>query len=218
LNPIRTIQDDIRAVYAGDPAVRTLLEVLVCYPGLHAIWMHRIAHRLWIWRLRFIGRCISHCNRRLTNIEIHPGARIGKRLFIDHGAGVVIGETAEIGDDVIIYQGVVLGGVSREKGKRHPTIGNSVVVGAHAILLGPITVGERARIGANAVVIHSVPPNTTMVGVLARPVTGDGEQAARLEHARLPDVVGEALRRMSEEVDALKKRIEEMEAERKKGG
>jgi serine O-acetyltransferase len=154
----------------------------------------------------------------LTNIEIHPGARIGKRLFIDHGAGVVIGETAEIGDDVIIYQGVVLGGVSREKGKRHPTIGNSVVVGAHAILLGPITVGERARIGANAVVIHSVPPNTTMVGVLARPVTGDGEQAARLEHARLPDVVGEALRRMSEEVDALKKRIEEMEAERKKGG
>ena len=213
---LRNIREDIRTVFAGDPAARTIWEVIFCYPGLHAIWLHRIAHRLWRWRLFFMGRLVSHVSRMLTGIEIHPGARIGRRVFIDHGAGIVIGETSEIKDDVIIYQGVVLGGTTHEKGKRHPTIGNRVVVGAHAILLGPITVGERARIGAHSVVIQSVPPRTTMVGVVAKPVRENGEEVPSLEHARLPDLVGEAIRQVMDEVNSLKQRLDDMEAERDK--
>ena len=150
------MREDIQTVFARDPAARSWLEVIFCYPGLHALWFHRPAHWCWNHRLRFLGRLISHLSRFLTGIEMHPGARIGRRLFIDHGMGVVIGETAEIGDDVLMYQGVVLGGTTLEKKKRHPTIGNKVVIGAAAVLLGPIVVGEGARIGANSVVIKSV--------------------------------------------------------------
>jgi len=211
---LTTIGEDIQAVFAGDPAARTVWEVVFCYPGLHAIWLHRLAHRLWRWRLFFLGRLVSHISRMVTGIEVHPGARIGRRLFIDHGAGVVIGETCEIGDDVIIYQGVVLGGTTHEKRKRHPTIGDRVVIGAHSILLGPITVGDGARIGAHSVVIRSVPPRTTMVGVVATPVREDGEEAPSLEHARLPDPVGEALKRVMDEIGDLKKRLEAVEKDR----
>lgn len=213
---IRTIREDIDAVFVGDPAARTVWEILFCYPGLHAIWLHRLAHRLWRWKLYFLGRLVSHLNRFLTGIEIHPGARIGRRLFIDHGAGVVIGETAEIGDDVIMYQGVVLGGTSREKKKRHPTIGNRVVIGTSSVLLGPITVGDGARIGAHSVVIHPVPPNTTVVGAVAKPVRRDGVEVEvpPLDHARLPDPVGDALQRITGELEALKRRLEAVEAEK----
>ncbi|NQT48633.1 MAG: serine O-acetyltransferase, partial [Chloroflexi bacterium] len=152
------MREDVRTVFARDPAARSLLEVLFCYPGLHALRFHRVAHFLWQHRLRFTARLLSHVSRFLTGIEIHPGARIGRRFFLDHGMGVVIGETAEIGDDVLIYQGVVLGGTSLEKRKRHPTIGNNVVIGAASILLGPITIGDGARVGANSVVVKSVPP------------------------------------------------------------
>lgn len=211
---IRNIREDVRTVFAGDPAARTVWEVLFCYPGLHAIWLHRVAHKFWGWRLFFLGRLVSHVSRMLTGIEIHPGANIGRRVFIDHGSGIVIGQTAEIGDDVLIYQGVVLGGTSREKGKRHPTIESHVVLGAHAILLGPITVGERARIGAHAVVIQSVPPRTTMVGVVAKPVRENGEEVTNLEHARLPDPVGEALKQVMGEVESLRKRLETLEGDK----
>ena len=212
-----TIRDDIRAVFRGDPAARTFWEVLFCYPGLHAIWLHRVAHRLWGWRSYFLGRLVSHFNRAVTGVEIHPGASLGRRVFIDHGSGVVVGETSEVGDDVIIYQGVVLGGTSHERGKRHPTIESNVVIGAHAVLLGPITVGERSRIGAHSVVIRSVPPRTTMVGVVARAAKEDGEDIASLEHARLPDPVGEALRKVMDEVNELRQRLDTME-NRGRGG
>lgn len=165
-----TIQEDIQSVYGRDPAARSTWEVLTCYPGLHALWFHRAAHWLWQRKLYWLARWLSHFSRWVTGIEIHPGARIGRRFFIDHGVGVVIGETTEIGDDVTLYQGVTLGGTSRNKGKRHPTLANDVVVGAGAKVLGPFTVGEGARIGSNAVVTKEVPPGATMVGVLARQV------------------------------------------------
>jgi len=149
----KTIREDIRTVFRKDPAAKNLVEVLFCYPGLHALWLHRIARLFYRMRLRTIARMVSHMGRHFTGIEIHPGARIGRRFFIDHGMGVVIGETAEIGDDVLIYQGVVLGGTSLAKKKRHPTIGNGVVIGTQAVVLGPITIGERARVGAGSVVL-----------------------------------------------------------------
>jgi serine O-acetyltransferase len=164
----KTLREDIRTVFAEDPAARNILEVVFLYPGLHALWFHRLAHWLWEHRLRFFARSLSHCARFLTGIEIHPGAKIGRRFFIDHGMGVVIGETAEIGNDVLIYQGVVLGGTTLQKKKRHPTIGNNVVIGSAAILLGPIIVGDGARIGANSVVVGSVPPGAVVVGVPGR--------------------------------------------------
>ena len=162
------IREDIRTVFAEDPAARTLWEVLCCYPGLHAIWLHRVAHLLWRHKLLFLGRLVSHFGRWLTGVEIHPGARIGRRFFIDHGMGVVIGETAEIGDDVTIYHGVTLGGTSWKEGKRHPTLGNGVVVGAGAKILGPIHIGDGAKIGSNAVVVKDVPMGATAAGVPAR--------------------------------------------------
>lgn len=199
------IREDIQTVFAKDPAAKTVWEVLFCYPGLHAIWLHRIAHWLWRHRLLFLARFLSHVNRWLTGIEIHPGARIGRRFFIDHGMGVVIGETAEIGDDVLMYQGVVLGGTSLEKKKRHPTIGNHVVIGAGATVLGPITVGDGARIGAGSVVIKPVPPGATVVGVPAHVAGPKQASEADLEHARLPDPV---LRSVSEALERLS-RLEE---------
>ncbi|QXM26292.1 serine O-acetyltransferase [Elioraea tepida] len=167
---LRTWVEGIDAIMARDPAARSRLEVLLCYPGLHAVAMHRLAHRLWRWRLRLPARLLSHIARMLTGIEIHPGARIGRRLVIDHGDGVVIGETAELGDDILIYHQVTLGGTSLVAGKRHPTIGNGVILGAGAKVLGPILVGDGARVGANAVVVSDVPAGATVVGIPARPV------------------------------------------------
>lgn len=165
---IKRVKDDINNIKKFDPAARTSLEILLAYPGLWAVWIHRIAHALWRRRFKTVARWISTWNRFLTGIEIHPGAKIGDRLFIDHGMGVVIGETAEIGDDCTLYHGVTLGGTSLEKGKRHPTLGNNVVIGAGAKILGPITLGNNASVGANSVVIKAVPDNTTAVGIPAR--------------------------------------------------
>ena len=208
---MRTMREDIRTVFDKDPAARSVLEVMFCYPGLHALWLHRMANFFWRHHLRLLGRFLSQFSRWLTGIEIHPGAKIGRRFFIDHGMGVVIGETSEIGDDVLLYQGVVLGGTTLEKAKRHPTIGNDVVVGAAAILLGPITVGDGARIGANSVVIRPVPPGATVVGVPGRSVEEGKKPTIDLEHARLPDPISEAIRVILEEQDRLEERIKRVE-------
>ena len=166
----KSLREDIEAVCQRDPAARSRAEVLLCYPGIHALIAHRLAHALWARRWRLLARFLSQVARTLTGIEIHPAATIGRRFFVDHGMGVVIGETTEIGDDVTLYQGVTLGGVSLENGKRHPTLGNDVVVGAGAAVLGPFKVGDGARIGSNAVVLKAVPPRTSVVGIPARPV------------------------------------------------
>ena len=167
------LQEDIQSVYARDPAARNWWEVVTCYPGMHAIWWHRwVSGPLWRVGLKWLGRVASHIGRFLTGVEIHPGATIGRRLFIDHGMGIVIGETAEIGDDCTLYHGVTLGGVSWDKGKRHPTLADGVTVGAGAKILGPFTVGAGARIGSNSVVVKAVPPGATMVGIPARIVEG----------------------------------------------
>jgi serine O-acetyltransferase len=211
---IEYIREDIQTVFEKDPAARSVWEIVCCYPGLHALWMHRVAHWLWTHRLRFCARLLSHIARALTGIEIHPGARIGRRVFIDHGMGVVIGETAEVGDDVLMYQGVVLGGTSLEKKKRHPTLGNHVVVGAGATILGPITVGDHARVGAGSVVVKPVPAGATVVGVPARIAEPKAPAPAardELEHGRLPDPV---LRTLSETLDRqsrLEERLRELE-------
>jgi len=173
------IREDIRSVFDRDPAAKSAWEVLTCYPGMHALWLHRFSHKLWKWGLRWLARFSSHVGRFFTGIEIHPGATIGRRVFIDHGMGVVIGETAEIGDDCTLYHGVTLGGVSWNHGKRHPTLGNGVVVGAGAKILGPFTVGEGAKIGSNSVVVKAVPPGATVVGIPAR-VVEDHADAARM--------------------------------------
>jgi serine O-acetyltransferase len=167
---LRSWVEGIDAIMARDPAARSRVEVILCYPGLHAIAFHRLAHKLWNWGLRLPARVVSHLARMLTGIEIHPGAKIGRRIVIDHGDGVVIGETAELGDDVLIYHQVTLGGTSLVGGKRHPTIGNGVILGAGAKVLGPIMLGEGARVGANAVVVSDVPAGATVVGIPARPV------------------------------------------------
>jgi serine O-acetyltransferase len=205
-------REDIQAVYAKDPAARSLVEVLTCYPGLHATWLHRIAHALWSRKHLTLARLVSHMNRFLSGIEIHPGARIGRRLFIDHGAGVVIGETAEIGDDVLIYQGTVLGGTSSERTKRHPTIGDGVVLGSHAVVLGNITVGDDAKIGSGSVVVESVPSGATVVGVPGRIVRMNGRRLNEepldiLDHGRLPDPVVDTLRCLVDRVETLERQI-----------
>ena len=171
------LREDILSVFDRDPAARSFWEVLTCYPGLHAVFLHRLAHALWGWRLRWLARFISYFSRFLTGIEIHPGATIGRRFFIDHGMGVVIGETAEIGDDVTLYHAVTLGGTSWNKGKRHPTLGDGVVIGAGAKVLGPITIGAGAKVGSNAVVVKEVPPGATAVGNPARIIEPAKEQA-----------------------------------------
>ena len=176
------LREDIRSVFDRDPAARTAWEVITCYPGVHAVILHRIAHRLWCMQLRWFGRMVSHFARFLTGIEIHPGATIGRRFFIDHGMGVVIGETAIVGDDVTLYHGVTLGGTSWNKGRRHPTVEDGVVIGAGAKILGPITIGARAKVGSNAVVVKSVPAGTTAVGNPAR-IIEPGQAQAREEKA-----------------------------------
>ena len=208
----KTLREDIQTVFAKDPATRSTLEVIFCYPGLHALWFHRLAHFLWQHRLRFLARLLAHLNRFLTGVEIHPGARIGRRFFIDHGAGVVVGETAEIGDDVLLYQGAVLGGTTLKKGKRHPTIGNNVVMGTGAVALGAITIGDRARIGAGSVVIKSVPPGATVVGIPGRIAEDHRKPLMDLEHGNLPDPVAEAVRLVLREQDKLDERLRILES------
>src|SRR5512138_3020272 len=192
------IREDIQSVLDRDPAARNTLEVLLCYPGLHAIWAHRLAHRFWTGGLKLFARWISQLMRGITGIEIHPGATIGRNVFIDHGMGVVIGETAEVGDYVTIYHGVTLGGTSLHKVKRHPTIKDHVVIGAGAKVLGAITIGANSRIGANAVVVKSAPPDSVIVGVPGQVVVRDHPshpvgRKADLEHGRLPDTIGDTL-------------------------
>jgi serine O-acetyltransferase len=209
---IKRIKEDIATVFLRDPAARSVIEVLFCYPGLHAIWLHRIAHFLWCKNFKFLARLLSHFNRLLTGIEIHPGAKIGRRFFIDHGAGIVIGETTEIGDDVLMYQGVTLGGTSLEKKKRHPTIGNNVVIGAGAIILGPIRIGNNVRIAAGSVVVRDVPDNATVIGVPGRIGLGfSAEEIRRLEHGKLPDPIADALQFVMREQEKLYKKIKELE-------
>ena len=202
------LRDHIRAIQREDPAARNALEVLLCYPGLHAVLLHQIAHRLYQGRYFVLARLISQFSRFLTGIEIHPGAKVGRRLFIDHGTGVVVGETAEIGDDVLIYQGATLGGTGNERGKRHPTVGNRVVIGAGAAVLGSITLGNDVKVGAGSVVIHSVPDGSTVVGIPGRVVRSRGAHLGPLEH----DKVAESGLSEAPELEHLGDRIRELEA------
>jgi serine O-acetyltransferase len=211
----QTIKSDISAVFDNDPAARSWFEVVFTYSGLHAVWWHRIAHWFFRHKLYTIARILSQTSRFITGIEIHPGAVIGKRLFIDHGMGVVIGETCEIGDDVVLYQGVTLGGTGKEKGKRHPTIGNNVVISSGAKILGSFRIGDNSRIGANAVVLEEVPVNTTVVGPKGRIVKRDGVRVNRLDHANLPDPVIELCQNLQRQIDELKEQLEE---EKQKNG
>lgn len=214
-NFFQRLREDVQTVFAKDPAARSLLEVLTCYPGLHAIWLHRIAHALWRRNHHFLARWLSHLNRGLTGIEIHPGAQIGRRFFIDHGMGVVIGETAEVGDNVLLYKGVVLGGVSLEKAKRHPTIGNGVVLGTNAIVLGPITVGDGALIGSGSVVVKPVPAHATVVGIPGRVVKLHGVACPLkpdLHHEKLPDMLADAVQQLTQRLETLEARVQAAEA------
>ena len=208
---IGTIRRDIESVFERDPAARTRVEVLLCYPGLWALWGYRLAHWFWTHGPKLAGRFTSQLTRFLTGIEIHPGATIGPGFFIDHGMGVVIGETAEIGRDVTLYHGVTLGGVSLAKGKRHPTLGDRVVVGAGAKVLGAITIGDDSRIGANAVVVKDVPPNSVVVGIPGQIVSRTKPHTARdapdLEHDRLPDKIGEAVEELTRHVEELEHKL-----------
>lgn len=202
------LREDIRVIFERDPAARSTLEVLVCYPGLHAQWFYRLAHWLWLRRLRFLARFISHLGRFLTGIEIHPGATIGRGFFIDHGMGVVIGETAEIGANVTLYHGVTLGGVSWRKEKRHPTVGDHVVVGAGAKVLGPITIGAHSRIGANSVVVKDVEPHSVVVGVPGRirhraGALVEDAQHEDLQHNMLHDTTMELLQQVVARLNAV---------------
>lgn len=200
--------EHIRTIKREDPAAKSSLEILLCYPGLHAVLFHRVAH--WFYRRRryVVARFISQFARLLTGIEIHPGAKIGERLFIDHGLGVVIGETAEIGDDVLLYQGVTLGGTGNQRGKRHPTIGNRVVVGTGAAVLGDIRIGDGAKVGAGSVVVHSVPEGATVVGIPGRVVRARGEAMGKLDHDRVA-ACGES---EAADIEQLNDRIRELEA------
>lgn len=207
------LRDDIRMIKERDPAAKNYIEVLFCYPGLHALWFHRVAHSLYHSRWYTLARLISHLGRWLTGIEIHPGATIGKRLFIDHGMGVVIGETSEIGDDCLIYKGVVLGGTTLVKKKRHPTLGNRVVVGSNATVLGAITIGDGVRIGSGSVVVKSVPPGATVVGVPGRIVESLTSEKEELdfEHGNLPDPLSDIMKMILQLHTNLEERVKQLE-------
>ena len=198
------VREQIDTIFRRDPAARSVVEIFLCYPGFHAVLLHRMAHGLYEGGWFTLARIVSQFSRTWTGIEIHPGARIGRRFFIDHGMGVVIGETSEIGDDVLIYQGVTLGGTGKGTGKRHPTIGNGVVIGTGAAILGNIRIGDHVKIGAGSVVVHPVPDHSTVVGVPGR-VVGDHEEFEPLEHGDLPDPEGE-------KIEELSRRVAEMEA------
>ncbi|MCL0091907.1 serine O-acetyltransferase [Dehalococcoidales bacterium] len=212
---ITSIRNDIRAVFRNDPAAISVLEVLLAYPGFHARQFHRLAHTLFRWRIPVLPRLLSHISRFLTGIEIHPGAKIGEGFFIDHGMGVVIGETAEIGDNVTLYQGVTLGGTSRQRAKRHPTLGNNVVVGVGAQLIGAITIGDNTKIGAGSVVVTSVPANATVVGVPGRVVAIRNPDTDTVE--RLPDPVGEKLEALERRIAELEQRLAAVEGSKDEG-
>jgi serine O-acetyltransferase len=214
----RRFRSDLEAVFTRDPAARSRLEIVTSYPGLHAIWFYRLSHCLWLHRMFWLGRFVSHIGRMLSGIEIHPGAKIGPGFFIDHGMGVVIGETAEIGANVTLYHGVTLGGTSWNKGKRHPTLEDDVVVGAGAKILGPITIGARTRVGANSVVVKNVLPDSVVVGIPGRvthrkdaaPVVYNENGSAHsldLEHGAMPDMTGRALRHLAERISKLETAI-----------
>lgn len=203
-------------IFARDPAARSVVEIVLCYPGFHAILLHRLAHRLWRARWRLLARVVSQANRFVTGVEIHPGAKIGRRFFIDHGMGVVIGETAEIGDDVLLYQNVTLGGTGKEKGKRHPTIRDHVVLGTGAKVLGNIVIGEHVKVGAGSVVIRSVPDHSTVVGVPGRIVRSLTEPED-LEHGRLPDPEGQQIDDLNRRVDELEKLVQTLVGEQVAG-
>lgn len=207
------LREDVRCVFARDPAARTTWEVLTTYPGVHAVMAHRIANALWLRGWRYAGRFVSYLARVFTNVDIHPGATIGRRFFIDHGAGVVVGETAEIGDDVTLYHGVTLGGTTWNPGKRHPTLGDHVVVGAGAKILGAITIGSRVRVGANSVVVKNVPSDRTVVGIPAKVVRRDAPilsatDELNLDHHLLPDPVGHTLNCLLDRIKVLEARLE----------
>jgi serine O-acetyltransferase len=210
------IAHDVRVVFQRDPAVKGKLEALFCYPHIKSLWLHRIAHWMWEHRLHLMARSLSQFSRFLTGIEIHPGAKIGQGLFIDHGAGVVIGETAEIGEDVTMYQGVVLGGVSMEHKKRHPTIGCEVVIGTGAIILGPITVGDCAKVGANSVVLRDVKPYTTVVGTPAREAGKHlvKDHKVDLDHAKIIDPLKRTIDSLESQIRDLKREIEDIKKEK----
>lgn len=207
----KTLKNDIDVVFEQDPAARSRLEVILTYSGVHAIWNHRIAHWFWNKKCYFIARAISQISRFFTGIEIHPGAKIGQRLFIDHGMGVVIGETCEIGDNVTIYQGVTLGGTGKEKGKRHPTVEDNVLIASGAKVLGSFTIGKNSRIGAGSVVLKEVPPNSTVVGIPGRIVLQDGVKvnSSGLDHHKLPDPISDKFRELEEQIAELKKELEQ---------
>ncbi len=209
----RTLKEEINTIFEKDPAAKSVIEVLLCYPGFHAIIMHRLAHYLYKKRLPLIPRVMSQVSRLFTGIEIHPGATIGRRFFIDHGMGVVIGETTEIGDDVLVYQNATLGGTGKEKGKRHPTLGNHVVVGAGAKVLGAITVGDNVKVGAGSVLVRSVPANTTIVGIPGRVVMSHGQRLTaeeELQHGHLPDPEAQAIKCLGDRIRELEQKIDEL--------
>lgn len=211
-----SLKGDIKAVYDRDPAVRSTLEIIFCYPGFHAMLFYRMSHALWQRKFYFLGRFLSHIGRFLTGIEIHPGARIGRGFFIDHGMGVVIGETAEIGENCTLYHGVTLGGTSWAKEKRHPTLGNNVIIGSGAKVLGPFKVGDDSKIGSNSVVVKEVPDNSTVVGVPGRVVMSAGKKVEEkvervdLGHDRLPDPEANAIKCLFDQVRALERKVKEL--------
>jgi serine O-acetyltransferase len=209
----RAIREQIDTVFRDDPAAKSVVEIFLCYPGFHAILLHRLAHRVHAAGFVLLARTIAQVNRLFTGIEIHPGARIGRRFFIDHGMGVVIGETTIVGDDVLLYQGVTLGGTGKEKGKRHPTVGNNVVIGTGAKILGNIRIGNHTKVGAGSVVIRSVPDNSTVVGVPARVVRSRGD-ADNLEHGNLPDPEGQLIDELSRRIDQLEAQVRMLAEER----
>ena len=207
-----TIREDIQSVFDRDPAARNVLEVLFCYPGFHALMFYRIANWLWLHRFYFLGRLISHIGRFFTGIEIHPGAKIGRKFFVDHGMGVVIGETSEIGDNVTIYHGVTLGGTTWKKVKRHPTIGNNVVIGVGAKVLGPIKIGDNSKIGANSVVVNEIPPNSIVVGIPGKVVFRvEGDKRIQMDSAFMPDPQSRAIASLIERVKKLEEKLGEGE-------
>ena len=211
---IKSAREYVASVFDRDPAAKAWLEVLLCYPGLHALWAHRVNHWLWTHHLRLLARFCSQVSRLLTGIEIHPGAEIGRRFFIDHGMGVVIGETTIIGDDVTLYQGVTLGGTGKEKGKRHPTLGNNVVVGGGAKILGNVTVGENCRVGAGSVVLSDVPDNSTIVGVPGHIIFRDGKRVVITDPKEIRDPLSDALAALASQVQALEETVRQLERER----
>ncbi len=214
----KTLRENINSVYERDPAARNALEVLLCYPGLHAVYFHKISHFLWKHKFRLLARLVSQAGRFFTGIEIHPGAKIGRRFFIDHGMGVVIGETAEIGDDVTIYHGVTLGGTSWKKEKRHPTVGDRVIIGTGAKILGPLTIGHDSKVGANSVVVNEVPAHSTVVGIPAKSAKRDESEVhdnIDLEHNRLFDPAFYEISLLKSKISELENRIKEIEASKK---